>query len=237
MRISLGQLHALVAGWDPIIFRGAFGQVFRLDASDNLSRLLQRLVAQDAQLSDVHVAGISERLRMLDAVAHFTTVLPAIKDTAVQLQSDILQVDWLLRLSSCQSLASNTSSSAELTALSRARRVGRARAVRRAAIRELHQLGGDRQLTRMVRVWLGVLATRKNLASELRDAQSAVMLVELMVRLGDERGGNAPTGGLLAETKLRNRINELAGRDQAVRDRLRRDFSARELTSLGVVFS
>lgn len=237
MRNSLGQVRALVAGWDPIIFRGAFGQLFRLDAMQDLSRILQRIVVQDAQLSDVPVAGVSERLGMFDAITHFASVLPSIKNTAVQLQSDILQVDTLLRLSSYQSLESIASAGVELTALSRARRrIGRTRALRRAAMRELNQLGGDKQLTRMVRLWLGILAMRRNLAPELSDAQSAVMLIELVAWLEDRRGGAAPGGGLVAVTKLRDRINELAGRDQAARDRLRREFSAQELAGLGVVF-
>lgn len=240
-----------LSSWNPILFRGSLGHIFRHDALPDLERFLDRLTEQDAALSDIPIDGVSERLAVFDAVAHFITVLPEIGRVTGQLQSDLLQLDGLLRIISLQNLdnvndddddnnnknnSSSSSSSAELTMLSRTQRAaaGRVRALRRAALRELSHLRNPR-LVRMVRIWLNILATRQHLAPELRDAQNVVILTELIQRLrGQKLGVTGTAQGRAAELKIRDRIRELARGNQAARDQLRREFDNEELADLGV---
>lgn len=254
VRNNLRQVHAAIAGWWPVTHRDTLRQPLSL--RDAL-RVFRYLTEQDPLLSDVPdpIDGGSPRLAVLNSVMRLETLLLAVRDMVGHLQSDLAHLDTLLRLSSPESLddpapATSSVSSAELKALSRARcKIGRIRALRRAALRELKAIGrnrsgggagsgggaDDERLMRMVRTWINVLSARRDLAPELRDAQSAVMIAELFFSLRAQRAGGNPTAaGGAAEGKLWDRVQELMRRDPAVRDRLREEFKSEELAALGI---
>lgn len=235
VRDSLVQIRDALASWDPVIFRGTFGQALGLDDLPQIRGALWRLASQDLLLGDKPVNDKSERERVTDAITHFTDVLDALRSMADTFSLDIVHLDNLLGLFSGPNLAGPTPVSAvsgRLTALSRAARtMGRTRTLGRAALFELSRIA-DPRLKRMVRTWLDILATRPDLRPPVRGVRNAMILTELLLDLRRERQHG--TAGSATETKLRGRIRELSARDQAVRDRLGRELSSEELAGLGV---
>lgn len=155
VRNNLGQVHAAIAGWRPVLSRDTSGQPLGLD---DAFQVLRRLAEQDPLLRDAPDPSGSSyptpRSAVLASVARLETLLPAVRDFTAGhhplLQSDLAHLDALLRLSSPASLddpapapaSSSSAPASELRALSRARRtIGRPRTLRRAALRQLHAIG------------------------------------------------------------------------------------------------
>lgn len=156
------------------------------------------LTEQDPLLSDVPdpADGGCPRLAVLNSVMRLETPLPVVRDMAGHLQSGLAHLDTLLRLSSPGSLddpapAASPVSSAEPKVVSRARcKIGRIRALQRAALRDLKAIGRNRcgggavsgggadgaRLMHMVRIWVNVLSSQRDLAPEL---QLAALGIEL----------------------------------------------------------